>query len=53
MQATPTSGTLQVRLGLTAGRDEDDYVHVASCTANCTVSAEWGIPESHSLAEVQ
>jgi len=23
-----------------SGREDDDYVHVSSCTANCTVSAE-------------
>ena len=28
------------------GREDNDYVHVSSCTANCTVSAE---PEAYSL----
>ncbi|CAE7484692.1 eif-2A, partial [Symbiodinium sp. KB8] len=34
------------------GRDEDDYVHVASCTANCTVSAEWAPDGRHFLTAV-
>eukprot|EP00439_Symbiodinium_sp_Y106_P067890 s504_g11.t1 len=34
------------------GRDEDEYVHVASCTANCTVSAEWAPDGRHFLTAV-
>eukprot|EP00438_Fugacium_kawagutii_P032073 Skav203850 [mRNA] locus=scaffold3841:51741:53639:- [translate_table: standard] len=32
--------------------DSDDYVHVSSCTANCTVSAEWAPDGRHFLTAV-
>lgn len=34
------------------GREDDDYVHVSSCTANCTVSAEWAPDGRHFLTAV-
>lgn len=34
------------------GREEGDYAHVSSCTANCTVSAEWAPDGRHFLTAV-
>eukprot|EP00437_Effrenium_voratum_P039934 CAMPEP_0181464492 /NCGR_PEP_ID=MMETSP1110-20121109/35462_1 /TAXON_ID=174948 /ORGANISM="Symbiodinium sp., Strain CCMP421" /LENGTH=551 /DNA_ID=CAMNT_0023589231 /DNA_START=17 /DNA_END=1669 /DNA_ORIENTATION=- len=34
------------------GREEEDYVHVSSCNASCTVSSEWAPDGRHFLTAV-